>query len=58
MEMDRYQSQKAAQHRLEGLALQDNQSQIAAAQVHALIAIAEQLHEVAKAIENLDGRSG
>jgi hypothetical protein len=55
MEMDRYQSQKAAQHILSQLALRDNQSQIAAAQVHALIAVAEQLHEVAKAVEKLGG---
>jgi hypothetical protein len=53
MEMDRYESQKAAQHILGKLSLRDNQSQIAAAQVHALIAVAEQLHEVAKAIEKL-----
>jgi hypothetical protein len=57
MEKDRYQSQKAAQHILGKLNLHDNQSQIAAAQVHALIAVAEQLHEVAKAIEKLGGPS-
>jgi hypothetical protein len=55
MEMDRYQSQKAAQHILGELKLRDTQSQIAAAQVHALIAVAEQLHEVARAIEKLGG---
>jgi hypothetical protein len=37
------------------LKLRDTQSQIAAAQVHALIAVAEQLHEVARAIEKLGG---
>jgi hypothetical protein len=56
MEMDRYQSQKAAQHILGELKLRDTQSRIAAAQVHALIAVAEQLHEVARAIEKLDGQ--
>jgi hypothetical protein len=55
MEMDRYQSQKAAQHILGELKLRDTQSQIAAAQVHALIAVAEQLHEVARSIEKLGG---
>ena len=55
MEMDRYQSQKAAQGILGDLKLHDTQSRIAAAQVHALIAIAEQLHEVARAIEKLGG---
>ena len=55
MEMDRHQSQKAAQRILEQLKLRDTQSQIAAAQVHALIAVAEQLHEVARAIEKLGG---
>jgi len=55
MEMDRYQSQKTALGILGGLKLRDTQSQIAAAQVHALIAVAEQLHEVARAIENLNG---
>jgi len=59
MEMDRYQSQKAAQRILGELELRDNQSKIAAAQVHALIAVAEKLHEVARAIEQLGGpRSG
>jgi hypothetical protein len=53
MEMDRYQSQQAAQQILQELKLRDTQSQIAAAQVHALIAVAEQLHEVASAIEKL-----
>jgi hypothetical protein len=51
MEMDRYQSQKTAQRILGELKLRDTQSQIAAAQVHALIAVAEQLHEIARAIE-------
>jgi hypothetical protein len=55
MEMDRYQSEKAAQNILSELRLRDTQSQIAAAQVHALIAVAEQLHEVARAIEKLGG---
>jgi hypothetical protein len=55
MEMDRYQSQKAAQDILKELKLRDTQSQIAAAQVHALIAVAEQLHEVAGAIQKLGG---
>jgi hypothetical protein len=55
MEIDRYQSQKTAQGILERLKLHDTQSQIAAAQVHALIAVAEQLHEVARAIEKLNG---
>jgi hypothetical protein len=54
MEMDRYESQNAALHILRELKLRDNQSQIAAAQVHALIAVAEQLHEVARAIEKLE----
>jgi hypothetical protein len=53
MEMDRYQSQKAAQDILRDLELRDNQSKIAAAQVHALIAVAEQLHEVARAVDKL-----
>jgi len=55
MEMDRYQSQMAARSILEGLRLRDTQSELAAAQVHALIAVAEQLHEVARAIEKLGG---
>jgi hypothetical protein len=55
MEMDRYQSEKAAQRILGELKLRDTQSKIAVAQVHALIAVAEQLHEVARAIEKLDG---
>ena len=55
MEMDRYQSQKTAQRMLGDLKLRDTQSQIAAAQVHALIAVAEQLHEVARVIEKLGG---
>ena len=55
MEMDRYQSQKVAQEILGRLKLRDTQSQIAAAHVHALIAVAEQLHEVARAIQKLDG---
>lgn len=53
MEMDRYQSQQAAQRILGELKLRDTQSQIAAAQVYALMAVAEQLHEVAEAIEKL-----
>jgi hypothetical protein len=55
MEMDGYESQKTAQRILGELKLRDNQSQIAAAQVHALIAVAEQLHEVARAVEKLGG---
>jgi hypothetical protein len=55
MEMDRSESLKAAQHILRESKLRDTQSQIAAAQVHALIAVAEQLHEVARAIEKLGG---
>jgi hypothetical protein len=55
MEKDRYESQKVAQHVLGKLNLHDNQSQIAAAQVHALIAVAEQLQEIAKALEKLGG---
>jgi hypothetical protein len=57
MDMDRYQSQSAAQRILESLKVRNTQSQIAAAQVHALIAVAEQLHEVTRAIEKL-GRPG
>jgi len=53
--MDRHESQKAAQHILSELQIRDTQSKIAAAQVHALIAVAEQLHEVARAIEKLGG---
>jgi hypothetical protein len=56
MEMDRYQSQKFAQSLLREAETRSSQDQIAAAQVQALIAIAEQLHEVARAIEEL-GRS-
>ncbi|MEV6847418.1 hypothetical protein [Actinoplanes sp. NPDC051411] len=55
MEMDRFQSQKIAQQILEEAELRDTQSKVAAAQVHALIAIAEQLHEVARALERLSG---
>jgi hypothetical protein len=55
MEMDRYQSQQTAERILGELKLRDTQSQIAVAQVHALIAVAEQLHEVARAIEKLGG---
>ncbi len=55
MEMDRYQSQQAARRILQDLTLRDSQSKIAAAQVHALIAVAEQLHEIARAIDKLDG---
>jgi hypothetical protein len=55
MEMDRYQSQKIAQQILREARLRDTQSEIAAAQVHALIDIAEQLLEVARAIEKLGG---
>ena len=55
MEMDRHQSHQVAQRILEELKLRDTQSKIAVAQVHALIAVAEQLHEVARAIEKLDG---
>jgi hypothetical protein len=53
MEMDRYQSQRFAQELLREAENRSPQDQIAAAQVHALIAIAEQLHEVARAIERL-----
>jgi hypothetical protein len=53
MEMDRYQSQKFAQSLLREAELRSPQDHIAAAQVQALIAIAEQLHEVARAIERL-----
>jgi hypothetical protein len=53
MEMDRYQSQKIAQNLLREAELRSPEAQIAAAQVQALIAIAEQLHEVARAIEML-----
>jgi hypothetical protein len=53
MEMDRYQSQKIAQNLLREAELRSPEAQIAAAQVQALIAIAEQLHEVARAIERL-----
>jgi hypothetical protein len=55
MEMDRSQSQQAALQILGEARLRDAPSKIAAAQVHALIAIAEQLQEVARAIEKLDG---
>jgi hypothetical protein len=58
MEMDRYQSQNAARQILGELTIRDTQSHIAAAQVHALIAVAEQLHEVARAIEKLGGARG
>lgn len=53
MEMDRYQSQKFAQDLLRDLEPDDVPARIALAQVHALIAVAEQLHEVARAIEKL-----
>jgi hypothetical protein len=53
MEMDRYQSQKFAQSLLSEADLRNPQDHIAAAQVQALIAIAEQLHEVARVIEKL-----
>ena len=55
MEIDEYESRKTAQSILGELKIRDTQSQIAAAQVHALIAVAEQLHEVAKAIQKADG---
>ncbi len=51
MEMDRYQSQKFAQKLLNEAKLRSTQDQIAAAQVYALIAVAEQLHEVARSME-------
>jgi hypothetical protein len=53
MEMDRHQSQELAQRLLRDLELRSTQDTTAVAQVHALIAIAEQLHEVARAIERL-----
>ena len=53
MEMDRYQSQELAQRLLNDLELRSTQETTAVAQVHALIAVAEQLHEVARAIERL-----
>ena len=53
MEMDRYQSQKLAQSIVRDLEPNDLQARIGVAQVHALIAVAEQLHEVARAIEKL-----
>ena len=52
MEMDRHQSQELAQRLLRDLELRSTQDTTAVAQVHALIAIAEQLHEVARAIED------
>ena len=58
MEMDRHQSHQAARRILGELKLRDTQSQIAAAQVHALIAVAEQLHEIARAIDKLGGPAG
>ena len=53
MEMDRHQSQELAQRLLRDLELRSAQDTTAVAQVHAIIAIAEQLHEVARAIERL-----
>lgn len=58
MEMNRYDSHEAARDILDRLRLHDTQSHIAAAQVHALIAVAEQLNEVARAIEKLGRDNG
>jgi hypothetical protein len=58
MDMDRFQSDRRARFLLEGAApITDTTHQIAEAQVHALIAIAEQLHEVADAIREVGSRS-